>query len=134
MKLRFLCLCIFALSFAEHASILAGQEVKRAPTHVGRPQATYRGGLVSPPLPKPRFVLTDTSGSPFDFWNRTQGSITLLFFGYTYCPNECPMHMANIGLALKKLPAGVANQVNLVFVTTDPARDTPAVLRRWLDN
>ena len=134
MKLRFLCLCIFALSFAEHASILSGQEVKSAPTHVGRPQATYRGGLVSPPLPKPRFVLTDTSGAPFDFWNRTEGSITLLFFGYTYCPNECPMHMANIGTALKNLPPDVAAQVKLVFVTTDPARDTRVELRRWLDN
>jgi protein SCO1 len=94
----------------------------------------YRGGLVTPPLAKPRFVLTDTSGAPFDFWKRTQGSVTLLFFGYTYCPDQCPMHMANIGVALKKLPAGTADQVKLVFVTTDPARDTPLQLRRWLDN
>ena len=87
-----------------------------------------------PPLPKPRFVLTDTSGAPFDFWNRTLGSVTLLFFGYTYCPDQCPTHMSNIGAALKKLPSGMADQVKLVFVTTDPARDTPVGLRRWLDN
>lgn len=87
-----------------------------------------------PPLPKPRFVLTDTSGAPFDFWNRTQGSITLLFFGYTYCPDECPMHMAKLGAALKKLPHGIGDQVQLVFVTTDPARDTREDLRQWLDN
>lgn len=43
------------------------------------------------------------------------------------------MHMAALGAALKKLPAGVAEQIQLVFVTTDPARDTPPVLRRWLD-
>jgi protein SCO1/2 len=78
--------------------------------------------------------LTDTSGAAFDFRSRTQGSVTLLFFGYTYCPDQCPMHMTNIGVALKKLPPGVADQVKLVFVTTDPARDTPVVLRRWLDN
>src|ERR1022692_3780305 len=95
---------------------------------------TYRGGMVTPPLPKPKFVLTDTSGAPFDFWSRTQGSVTLLFFGYTDCPDQCPMHMANIGIALKKLPPGIAGQVQLVFVTTDPARDTPRELRRWLDN
>jgi protein SCO1/2 len=95
---------------------------------------SYRGGIVTPPLPKPRFVLTDTSGAPFDFWSRTQGSVTLLFFGYTDCPDQCPMHMANIGMALKKLPPGIAGQVKLVFVTTDPARDTPMELRRWLDN
>jgi protein SCO1/2 len=95
---------------------------------------SYRGGLVTPPLPKPEFVLTDTSGNPFDFWKRTQGSVTLLFFGYTNCPDQCPMHMANIGVALKKLPPGMAGRVKLVFVTTDPARDTPAELRQWLDN
>jgi protein SCO1/2 len=93
----------------------------------------YRGGLVTPPLPKPRFILTDTSGRPFDFAAATNGQVTLLFFGYTYCPDQCPMHMANLSAALKKLPAGTADQVKLVFVTTDPARDTPQVLRRWLD-
>jgi protein SCO1 len=96
--------------------------------------AGYRGGLVTPPLPKPKFVLTDTSGAAFDFRQKTEGYITLLFFGYTNCPDECPMHMANLGAALKKLPAGVADQVKLVFVTTDPARDSPAVVRRWLDS
>src|SRR5262249_24718494 len=90
--------------------------------------------MVTPPLSKPNFVLTDTLGAPFDFKTRTHNSVTLLFFGYTNCPDQCPMHMANIGVALKGLPAGVADQVKLVFVTTDPARDTPVVLRRWLDN
>jgi protein SCO1 len=95
--------------------------------------AAYKGGIITPPLPKPGFVLTDTSGAPFDFRARTQGLVTLLFFGYTYCPDQCPLHMANIGMALKKLPFGTEDRVKLVFVTTDPARDTPAVLRRWLD-
>jgi protein SCO1/2 len=93
----------------------------------------YRGALVTPPLPKPRFVLTDGSGAPFDFWNRTLGSVTLLFFGYINCPDQCPMHMSNIGMALGKLPPDVADRVKLVFVTTDPSRDTPAALRHWLD-
>src|SRR6476646_10725386 len=95
-----------------------------APAQQGKGD-TYRGGIVTPPLPKPRFVLTDTSGAPFDFWNRTRGLVTLLFFGYSNCPDQCPMHMANLGVALKKLPPGIADTVKLVFVTTDPARDTP---------
>lgn len=97
------------------------------------PTGSYRGGLVTPPLPKPRFILADTSGRAFDFSQQTQGYVTLLFFGYTYCPDQCPMHMTNLSGALKKLPAGISDQVRLVFVTTDPARDTPQVLRRWLD-
>jgi len=118
MKLRF-----FPLVFAFASVVLAQQ---------ANPD-TYRGGLVTPPLPKPKFVLTDTSGAAFDFRQRTEGYVTLLFFGYTYCPDQCPMHMANLSAALKKLPSGMADQVKLVFVTTDPARDSPAVLRRWLD-
>jgi len=94
---------------------------------------TYRGGMVRPPLPKPRFVLMDTSGTAFDFQQSTDGYVTLLFFGYTNCPDQCPMHVSNLGAALKKLPAGTASQVRLVFVTTDPARDSRAVLRKWLD-
>jgi protein SCO1/2 len=94
---------------------------------------TYRGGLVTPPLPKPGFVLTDTSDAAFDFRRKTERYVTLLFFGYASCPDQCPMHMANLSAALKKPPTGIADQVKLVFVTTDPARDSPAVLRRWLD-
>jgi protein SCO1/2 len=89
---------------------------------------------VTPPLPKPKFTLTDTSGAPFDFWLETQGYVALLFFGYTHCPDECPLHMANIARSLQQLPTEVGEQVKVVFVTTDPARDSAAVLRAWLDH
>jgi len=121
MKRRLLYLCWAPVLCAIQALVLPAQG------------ADYRGGLVTPPLPKPRFVLSDTSGAQFDFWQRTQGYVTLLFFGYTSCPDQCPMHMAALGTALKRMPPGVADQVKLVFVTADPARDTPPVLRRWLD-
>lgn len=94
----------------------------------------YRGGLVEPPMPKPQFVLTDTNGASFDFRKETDGSVTLLFFGYTNCPDQCPMHMATLGAALKKLPRDIGQQVKLIFVTTDPQRDTALRLRQWLDN
>lgn len=133
MKPHILCLGMLALLSYDRASAVSGQEAKPRTAHADHQEATYRGGLVAPPLPKPRFVLTDTSGAPFDFWKRTEGSVTLLFFGYTYCPDQCPMHLANIGAVLKKLPAGTADQIKLVFVTTDPTRDVPAELRSWLD-
>jgi protein SCO1/2 len=96
--------------------------------------ATYHGGLVTPPLPKPKFTLTDTSGAPFDFWLETQSYVTLLFFGYTHCPDECPLHMANIANSLQQMSPEVGKQVKVVFVTTDPGRDSAAVLRAWLDH
>jgi len=90
--------------------------------------------MVTPPLPKPKFTLTDTASAPFDFWQETSGRVALLFFGYTHCPDVCPLQMANIASALKQLPATVVDQIEVVFVTTDPKRDTPAALRKWLDH
>ena len=96
--------------------------------------AGYHGALLSPPVPKPEFTLTDTSSTAFDLQKETEGDLTLLYFGYTHCPDVCPTHMATIATALKQMPASAASQVKVVFVTTDPRRDTPEVLRQWLDH
>jgi protein SCO1/2 len=86
------------------------------------------------PRPKPDFTLTATDGAPFAFRRDTEGYLTLLFFGYTSCPDVCPVHMANLSAALHKLPDRVSRRVKVVFVTTDPERDTPERLRAWLDH
>jgi protein SCO1/2 len=99
----------------------------------GHAEAVYHGGIVTPPLPKPSFTLTDTSGIRFDFRSKTDGYITLLFFGYTNCPDICPMHMAYLGSAFKKLPKEMASRFKVVFVTTDPERDSPQAVRTWLN-
>jgi protein SCO1 len=124
---------IFALLLSGYALGQPGQKSVPEPPSKEISGVTYRGGLVSPPLPKARFTLTDTSAAPFDLWQQTQGYVTLLFFGYTHCPDLCPLHMANIAFALKQMPADVAEQIKVVFVTTDPRRDSPKVLRSWLD-
>src|SRR6266849_5989658 len=106
MKLRFLCAGFVILGLLGGDSKgLGAQRPEKAPEQsAARSGSQYRGGLVTPPLPKPRFMLTDTSGAPFDFWAKTQGNVTLLFFGYTNCPDECPLHMANIKRGLEKMP------------------------------
>ncbi|MGH7658720.1 MAG: SCO family protein, partial [Gemmatimonadales bacterium] len=96
------------------------------------PPPDLRGVAVVPPGPKPEFTLTDTEGEPFDFREKTDGTLTLLFFGYTNCPDVCPLHMANIAAVLRTLPIRDARRVSVVFVTTDPGRDTPERLRAWL--
>ena len=132
-QFSYACLLVF-LAGVRGASLLAVSEPARVPDppRAQRSAGTYLGGLVNPPLPKPRFTLTDTAGAPFDFWAKTQGHVTLLFFGYTRCPDECPLHMENVAMGLKKLPMKVQDQIRLVFVTTDPVRDEPHVLRVWL--
>ena len=80
------------------------------------------------------FDLMLENSRPFHFVNDTHGTATLLYFGYTKCPDVCPLHLANIATALKQLEPADQAQVRVVFVTTDPSRDTPEVLRAWLDN
>lgn len=99
------------------------------PTQTG---GRYNGIELEPAKPKVDFRLTDTGGRPFDFRARTDGHVTLLFFGYTSCPDVCPVHMANIAEALDRLSPGEREQVRVVFVSTDPDRDTPERIRSWL--
>ncbi len=98
------------------------------------PASGYRGQLFPEPRPKIDFTLTDTEGADFSFREQTDGYVTLLFFGYTHCPDVCPIHMANIGAVLNGFPFELRQQFKVVFVTTDPERDTPDRLRSWLDN
>lgn len=85
-------------------------------------------------LPKPEFTFTDTRGQSYDFRKETDGKIALLYFGYTYCPDTCPLMMATLAAALKEVSPAVRKKVRLVFVTVDPARDTPKRLRHWLSS
>jgi len=91
-------------------------------------------GVEPSPVPsRPDFVLTDTEGKPFDFRARTAGRPTLVYFGYTNCPDLCPTAMADIAAALRRTAPAVRDDVQVVFVTTDPARDSASALRRFLD-
>ncbi|MBV6703192.1 SCO family protein [Kitasatospora aureofaciens] len=94
----------------------------------------YEGTKLTRNFEKPDLQLTDTSGQPFDLRKQTDGKTTLLFFGYTSCPDVCPTTMGDIGVAMKKLSPEERQKINVVFVSTDPQRDTPKVLRTWLDS
>lgn len=104
----------------------------------GGPSASLESGLHGAVLPEARpkgdFTLTATDGEPYDFRRETEGEVALLFFGYTHCPNACPVQMATLGAAYEKLPMELQQRVEVVFVSTDPARDTLPRLRSWLDN
>jgi protein SCO1/2 len=96
--------------------------------------AGWKGLQPLPPTEKPDVTLTDTSGNPFDFRKETAGKVTILYLGYTHCPDICPVVMAQLGRVVDALPADVASKVQVIFITTDPDRDTPQVIRSWLDS
>lgn len=92
----------------------------------------YRGiYLADDAYQVPDVGLTDTEGRPFDL--ATQEQRTLVFFGYTNCPDICQVVMSTIASAVAKLSPAEKEQLRMVFVTTDPARDTPEVMRTYLD-
>ncbi len=91
-----------------------------------------KGTVPVNPLPKVDFTLTDTHGRPFNFRKETDGKITLLYFGYTYCPDVCPLQMATLAAAMKELDPSVRKRVEVVFVSVDPERDTRERLAHWL--
>ncbi|MDT0201292.1 SCO family protein [Nocardioides sp. AE5] len=78
-------------------------------------------------------TLNDTSGADFQLTRDADKKVTLVFFGYTNCPDICPMVMANLASAMTRLDDDQRARVEVLFVTTDPARDTEEVLRGYLD-
>ncbi|GAA2653490.1 SCO family protein [Streptomyces vastus] len=88
--------------------------------------------VLDKPFEKPDLVLTDTQGKPYDLRKETQGQPTLIYYGYTNCPDICPLTMNNIAVAKKQLPKAEQDKLRIVFVTTDPERDTPSELGKWL--
>lgn len=89
----------------------------------------YKGAVLDPPTPLEDFVLTDTKGQPFHL-SDTEGEITLVYFGYTFCPDVCPLTMWDVKQALADVPN--SDQVNVIFISVDPERDTPEVLDRYV--
>ncbi|AZM61335.1 MULTISPECIES: SCO family protein [unclassified Streptomyces] len=96
------------------------------------PGSDKAGTVLEKPFEKPDLVLTDTRGKEYDFREETAGRPTLIYFGYTHCPDVCPLTMNNLAVAKKQLPQEQQDQLRIVFVTTDPERDTPAALGTWL--
>jgi protein SCO1/2 len=98
-----------------------------------RPAPAFRGRVLAEAVPRPDFTLLDTAGDPYDFLEETRGKTALLFFGYTHCPDVCPVHMGNLAAVLEDVGYERRREVEVVFVSTDPERDSPERIRSWLD-
>lgn len=73
------------------------------------------------------------SGGTWSYARPAAGKLTLVYFGYTSCPDVCPTTMADLASAMTRLPASLADKVWVQFVSTDPHRDTAPRLTRWID-
>ncbi|MGH7524827.1 MAG: SCO family protein [Gemmatimonadales bacterium] len=92
----------------------------------------FAGTELATALRKPDYQFRDSHGRPFRLDSATAGKVTLLMFGYTNCPDVCPVHLANLAAVLDKMPDEVQRNVVVVFVSIDPARDSLPVLNAWV--
>lgn len=91
---------------------------------------SLRGSVIDPPFAAPEIALTDSNGEPF-MLSELRGNVAVIFFGFTNCPDECPLAMANLKLAVEMLGER-GDQVRVLLVTTDPVRDSPDALRDFV--
>lgn len=90
----------------------------------------FRAGVFDPPRAAPEFDLQGSNGSPLRL-SQYRGKVVALAFGFTYCPRICPVTLANLARVFEKLgPA--ASDVQVVFVSVDPERDTPQRMHEYL--
>lgn len=90
-----------------------------------------KAGVFEPPRPAPNFTVQGSDGKTLalqDF----RGKIVVLGFGYTHCPNVCPVTLAVLADAQRKL-GPLASQVQVIYLTVDPERDSAARLKQFLD-
>jgi protein SCO1/2 len=90
-----------------------------------------RGALAPAAIGGP-FQLVDQSGAAVTA-DKLQGKPTLLFFGYTHCPDICPTTLFDVSEVLKAMGED-ADRVNAYFVSVDPERDSPAVMKDYLSS
>jgi protein SCO1 len=91
------------------------------------------GAILTEPYTWPDATLVDTTGEDIELRAALDKPLTLVFFGYTQCPDICQAVMADLASATARLDESDAAEVDTWFITTDPARDDPATLRAYLD-
>lgn len=123
---------------ARAASLLLGMLLVGgcAPAEEGSRLAGLTEQLVATPYFQPydlpAVTLTDQDGAPFELRARAAGKVTLLYFGYTSCPDVCPITMARMARSLAMLEPEERARILPVFISLDAERDTPEQVREWV--
>lgn len=82
-------------------------------------------------LPDLEFQLTGDDGQPLS-GEDLRGKVVMVYFGYTHCPDVCPLSMTHLHMVMQQL-GDLADQVRILFVSVDPARDTPELLHQYVN-
>ena len=96
------------------------------------PKARFGGELVDPGLSMPDVTLTNMDGSPFPLREKAKGRLAMLLFGYTSCPDVCPVYLSTIARSIEAVGSWPDQDPMVLFVGVDVARDTPEQLKKYL--
>ncbi|WP_245748511.1 SCO family protein [Vreelandella subterranea] len=97
---------------------------------VGCGDRNWRTAETSEIMPLLDFSLIDENGQAVEAEDY-QGKVTLVYFGYTYCPDVCPITLARLAGTLNRLDDDVREDIQVLFISVDPQRDTPEVVKRY---
>ena len=118
-----------------HALVVAGlTALAIVVSACGGNSEKFAGIVLDQPYRIDSTALTDTDGQSYSLTKDTDARLTLVFFGYTHCPDICGTVMSSLASAVTRLDDADRKQVQVVFVTTDPGRDDEETLRRYLDH
>jgi protein SCO1/2 len=95
------------------------------------PPPEFKGAVYSSPAPPPDFTFPSTTGGDFTLSDQDD-VVTLIYFGYTFCPDICPQTLGLIRSALNLLEETERIKIDLVFVTIDPDRDSLPIMTGYL--
>jgi protein SCO1/2 len=117
-------------------ALVLGLTVNKVLTNSGRadPAVLLDAGIVLLPQSRglPALTLTNQDGQPVAV-DQLKGKWSLLFFGYTFCPDICPTTLAQLRELQTLLPEDARNNLQIIFVSVDPHRDTPKQIKQYLE-
>lgn len=125
-------LLVACASPAPRATDPGGAIVSSLGPSQGAAAGGFHGIVLDQPYPEPADSFTDMHGQRFTMAADAKRPVVLVFFGYTNCPDVCSTVLADVAAALRPLDPGTRKQVELLFITTDPARDTGPVMQAYL--
>jgi len=100
-------------------------------TQIG-PTSAYNGFALTKAYALPSGTFSSTDGGSTSLKAPAKGDLTLVFYGFTHCTDDCPTTVADISAAWRGLPAAEQKRITFDLITTDPWRDTTSVMKTWL--
>jgi protein SCO1/2 len=96
------------------------------------PTSAYNGFVLAKAYSLPTGTFSSSNGGTTTIKAPAKGDLTLVFYGFTHCTDDCPTTVADISAAWRGLPAAEQKRITFDLVTTDPWRDTTSVMKTWL--